>query len=147
MPNPQIPLGTLNRLRASVVWSALAQLNVTASFLAPEGIRLSFGGVATQMLPGMTGAVTSPEPYQLVSMTVHLLKSQNLGALYKAQLETNTLLGDCQVIPDASTLTPYALSNCALANVRELDFSGGSALYAVEISGTYQINSALWDQG
>lgn len=42
--NPLIPQGTLNRVRASVVWPSFPNLNVTASYLGRMGIRLSLDG-------------------------------------------------------------------------------------------------------
>ncbi|MWU29142.1 hypothetical protein GP934_27470, partial [Escherichia coli] len=63
MPNPMIPVGTLNRVRASVKFTSHSELNVSASFLAKEGVELSFQGNITEFLPAMTGAVQSPQPY------------------------------------------------------------------------------------
>lgn len=144
MPSPQVQLGTLNRLIASVTWQNFPLLNVTPAFLNRQAIRLSFEGDATKFLPANTGAVTSPEPYQMVSLTIHLLKTQFLAQLYESQRLLSSLLGNGVVRPDAFTLAPYDLQNCGIMNVRELDFSGEDAGYAVVISGTYQINSSLW---
>lgn len=51
MPNPMIPVGTLNRVRASVKFTSHSELNVSASFLAKEGVELSFQGNITEFLP------------------------------------------------------------------------------------------------
>jgi len=142
--NPLIQLGTLNRLVASVVWQAFPQLNVIASFLNREGIRLALDGNATAFLPAMTGAVTSPEPYQMVTLTIHLLKTQFLAPLYKQQMEQSTLLGDCVVRPDSTTFPPYDLTNMAIEGVRELNLSGEDAGWAVVTRGTYYVNANLW---
>ena len=143
MPNPIIPQGTLNRLRASVTWPNFPGLNVTAPFLGKEGIRLSFGGEAVQYHNTMTGAVTSPEPYQTISMIINLLKTQQLANLYKSQLESNALLGDGTVRPDAS-LDIYQVVNCAIQGVEQLDFSGESPLWAVKVAGYYVVNQAMF---
>jgi hypothetical protein len=143
--NPLIPQGTLNRVRASVVWPAFPNLNVTASFLGRMGIRLALDGESTLFIPTMTGAVTSPEPYMMITMTMHLLKSQQLAALYKAQMEDTALIGDGTVRPDASTLPVYPIVNCAIQSVRELNFAGDDADFAVAIRGYYLVNASLWD--
>lgn len=145
MANPLIPLGSLNRLRGSVVWPSFPSLNVTAPYLGKEGIRLALEGETTTYLPQMTGAVTSPEPYQLISLRITLLKTQGLAALYKAQMEASALLGDGTVRPDASSLPPYEITNCAIESIAELTFNGESADFAVNIRGYYLVNASLWD--
>jgi hypothetical protein len=142
--NPLISVGTLNRLIASVIWPSFPALTVTAPFLNKDGIRLAIDGEATKFLPAMVGAVPSPEPYQLVTMTINLLKTQPLAALYKAQYESSTLLGNCTVYPDSAALPAYQLSNVALESVRELNFSGEDAGWVVVSRGTYYVNSTLW---
>lgn len=144
MPNPQIAQGTLNRLVASVTFNDFPALNVTPSFLNKDGIRLAFDGEATTFLPTLTGAVTSLEPYQMVTLTINLLKSQGLANQYEQQLNTQSTIGDVTVRPDTSVLTPYDLTNCALETVRELQFNGQDAGYAVTIRGYVQRNNALW---
>lgn len=145
MPNPNIPQGVLNRLVASVVVQSNQSLNVTPSFLNKEGIRLAFDGEATKFLPTMTGAVTSGEPYQMVTVTIHLLKTQQLSNLYEQQRQTQSVIGDITVRPDVSTgLQPYDLVNCAIESVRELSFAGEDAGYAVTLRGYQLINNAYW---
>jgi hypothetical protein len=143
--NPLIAQGTLNRLRAHVVWTAFPALNVTASYLGKEGVRLALEGESTTFIPTMAGAVTSPEPYMQINLTINLLKTQPLANLYKAQLEQNALIGTGTVWPDVTTLAPYNIINCAIESVRELAFSGEDPLWAVAIKGYYLVNSNLWD--
>lgn len=144
MSNPSVQLGSLNRLRASVTWPSFPQLNVTASFLGKEGVSLGFDGDAVVFIDTMTGAVTSPEPYQMITLSINLLKTQSLSAQYESQRQLNALLGNGTVRPDASTLPPYQLTNCAIRTVRELKFSGQDAGYMVECRGYMLINSNLW---
>ncbi|MAF04429.1 MULTISPECIES: hypothetical protein [unclassified Herbaspirillum] len=143
--NPLIAQGTLNRLRGSVVVTDVPELNVTASYLGKAGISLSLDGDATTFIPTMTGAVTSGEPYQMVTMTINLLKTQGLANLYKQRAENLSTLGDLVITPDASTLGTYPLTNCAIGSVRELSFAGEDAGYVVTIRGYYLINNSLWD--
>lgn len=145
MPNPLIAQGTLNKVRASITWPAFPALNVTAPYLSKEGIRLTLQGESTLYLPTMTGAVTSQEPYMMIECTINLLKSQALANLYKQQMEGNALLGDGTIRPDATPLSPYQITNCAIKGIRELDFSGEHAVFAVQIGGYYLINSSLFN--
>ena len=73
-----------------------------------------------------------------------LLKTQALANLFKQRLESEALVGDVVVTPDAATLGNYNLSNCAIANVRDLSFNGETVGYMVTIRGYYSINGDLW---
>jgi len=142
--NPLIAQGTLNRLRGSVVVPSFSTLNVTSPYLGKAGIKLSLDGETTTMIPSMTGTVTSPEPYQMASVTIDLLKTNGLAALYKAQMENNSVIGNITVIPDTSALPTYQMINCAIESVRELDFAGENASFMVVIRGYYIVNNAMW---
>lgn len=147
MASPNISQGTLNRLKASLVLPAFPELNVTAPFLGKEGIGLAFEGDATTMIPQMTGTVTSPEPYQLATILVRLIRTQSLSDLYKQQMESSTLLGDITLRPDTVQpgLSPYSIINCAITHVGDLTFNGMDAGFGVSIKGTYPLNATLWD--
>lgn len=145
--NPLVDQGSLNRLRASVVWTNTPTLNVTAAYLGRMGVSLALEGASTLFLPTMTGVVTSLEPYMMITITIHLLKTQQLASLYKAAMETNSLIGDGTVRPDVQSgiLAPYLVANCAVEAVRELSFSGDNADFAVTVRGFYLLNSAAWN--
>lgn len=142
--NPLTPQGTLSRLAASLVIPDLPQLNVTASFLDKDGLGIAFTGNSTLLIPTMTGTVTSPEPYMMSTIMVRLLRTQQLADLYKQQMENNSLIGDVTLRPDASTLSPYQILNCAIETVGELTFNGQSAGYGVQLGGYYPLNNSLW---
>lgn len=144
MSDPLVSQGVLNRLRASVIWPDFPALNVTASFLGEEGVRLALEGESTTFINTLTGAVVSPEPYMIVTVTINLLKTQSLSDSYKRQMETFALLGSCTVRPDTSTLSPYQFINCAIESVGELNFNGKVAGYAVNCKGYYPINSTAF---
>lgn len=151
MPAPLVPQGNLNRIKASLVLDAFPSLNVTPSNLGNEGISLVFEGDATGVIPTMTGQVNSPEPFQAVTVTLHLLKTQPLADLYEQQRQTNTVLGTGTVRPDVSTqqggLKPYGLQNLSIRSVGELRMNGTDPGYRVTLGGYYIINNALFDGG
>lgn len=148
MANPRIPQGSLNRLKASVVWNDNPDLNVTPPYLGAAGIRLGLDGGTTVFLPSLTGAVTSPEPYQMITLAIALLKTQQLCDLYRTRMESNALIGDGMVYPDVPLseggLGAFQIVNCAIESVRELNFSGTDAGFEVSIRGYWLINSFLW---
>jgi len=143
--NPMIPQGTLNRLRGSVNFVSNSQLNVTAPYLGKAGITLTLEGESTLMIPTMSGVVTSPEPYMMVSATINLLKTQNLAAVFKAQMENTTLIGDFVVTPDASTLPTYYVNNAAIESVKDMPLNGEDAGFVITLKGYYLVNNALWN--
>lgn len=145
MPNPMIPVGVLNRVRASIKFTDHSELNVSASYLAKEGVELVFQGNMTDFLPAMTGAVQSPQPYLIMQAKVHLVRSQALAAQYKSQWETNTAIGDAKIYSDSSTFGDFEVLNTAITNVQDMSFAGGQPGVAITITGTYYINSEMWD--
>jgi hypothetical protein len=142
--SPQIPQGSLNRLRASVLIPAFTFLNVTPSFLTKEGISFAREGNTTTAHEVMVGTVQSPEPYQKASVRIHLLKTNGLAQLYEQQLLSNSLIGNFNVITDTSALGPYAFFNGSIETVRELSFAGTDPGYVVTLAGFYAINASLW---
>jgi hypothetical protein len=143
--NPQIQQGTLNRLRGSVVIPSYPALQVTAPFLGRAGIAIAFEGETTTMIPTMTGTITSPFPYQMVTVSISLLKTQSLAAAWETQRQTLSTIGDITITTDAASLPSYTFNNCAIQNVRELNFAGEDASFGVTISGYYQINNSIWN--
>jgi hypothetical protein len=143
--NPLIDQGTLNRLRATVTIPNNPQLNVTPPYLGPNGVSMTLEGEVTRNLPTMAGTVTSPEPYQMVTVTIQLLRSQALASLYKGMQETNSLIGPITVRPDAATLPDYTFQNCSITGTAPMTFNGGEPGYVITIKGYYPTNSSLWN--
>lgn len=81
----------------------------------------------------------------LAQISLHLLKTQNLAALYKAQMEDSSLIGTVVVRPDAITTPLYQILNCAIQSIAELRMNGRDAGFRVTIGGFYSINGSLFD--
>lgn len=145
MANPLVPQGTLNRLRASMVLGSLPGLNVTAAYLGKAGISINPENDASLLIPTLTGGVTSNEPYQMVTVVAHILKTQALSAAYRAQIELNTNVGDMTVISDTSTFPNFPLVNCTITHWDGLTFDGNNPEFVIHIKGIYYINSAMWN--
>ena len=143
--NPLISLGTINIVRASVIIPSYPQLNVTSSFLGKGGVTLARRGNVTNFQDALTGRVTVPEPFVPVSATINLLRSQNLAALFEAQAQSLSLLGDVTIVPDTATFQSYSLSSMAIETLPDQAFASGDAGYNVVLGGTYYVNSALWN--
>lgn len=150
MPSPR-PQGNLNRIRANIVIGANNQLSVSSDQLGREGIRLSFNSMATDLLPTMSGMVSSPRPYQECTLTISIVKSMPVADLYKNQFTASTLLGQITVYPDTSdasnasaVLSPFILNNMALENVAEMSFAGDAPTLNVTMKGYYNVNQGFF---
>lgn len=145
MANPNINQGTLNRLVGSVVIPNFPELNVTPEFLGDEGIGITFEGESTTYINTMTGAVTSPEPYQAVAVAMHLLKTQFLANLYETKRSNDARVGDIVVRVDTRDFAPFSFLNCSIQSIGEIRANGRDAGYRVVLKGYQQINNSLWD--
>lgn len=145
MPNPMINPGVLNRVRGSIKYTDFPELNVSASYLAREGIELTFQGDLVDSIPTMTGVVQSSQPFIQVSVRIHLVRSQILSQIYKDQWEKNSLLGDVRIYSDSSNFGDFNLTNTALNNVADMTFNGTDPGVVLTLTGTYYVNSNMWD--
>lgn len=142
--NPLIQLGQLNRVRGSVSFPNFSGLNVTAPYLAPEGIMFTRKGQTTTNLPAMVGIVPSQEPYQMVGLAISLLRTVGLAQVFETQLQNNSYLGPATVRPDAATLSPYNFLAVSIIDIGELRFNGTTPIYGVELEGYYPVNSSMF---
>lgn len=146
MATQQILQGTLNRVLGSVFFSDSPELNITAGFLDKGGISLAHEGNLSDLLPTLTGAVVSPVPYVMASITIHLLKTQSVGSAFKSRMETSTTLGTVSVYPDVTpgVFTSFQLNSCVLQSFQEMAFDGTQPGFIVKIQGVWNINSNMF---
>ncbi|SMG37232.1 hypothetical protein [Cedecea sp. NFIX57] len=145
MSAPLVPQGFLNRVRGAVTLTENPALNVTASYLGKDAISMRPDGPATDIIPTLTGTVGSQAPYQQVTLTLHLLRTQGLAASWQRRFASDTALGEVVVTPDASTFGNYTILNAYLVNFNELPITGMDAGYVVTISGYIITNDKMWD--
>ena len=145
MGNPLVNQGVFNRVRASIKFTQHPELNITAPFLTQDGIDISFQGGAGLLLPTMTGGAPSPQPYQMVEFKIHLVRSQSMAALFKKQIELDTMLGDATCYTDTSTLGDFSLRSTVIKTMQDMSFSGREPGCIISLLGIYDVNSSLWD--
>lgn|SRR5690348_11865764 len=144
MPNPNISPGTINLLNTSITIPDFPALNITPSFLGKQMVRLSLEGEVTKHLPVAVSVVPSPQIYLVGMVTINLIKSQGLAALYKNQMDTNSILNDITVRSDSTVLPAFDMDQVAIADWREMSFNGEEPDIFVTLRGRYPINSSLW---
>ena len=142
--NPQIPQGLLNRVRGSAIFPSFPTLNVTAAYLAEDGISLDIDEDGTEQKKTMTGVVNSPAPYVLATATIHVLKTQALGESWAQQFQSNGQIGRMVIHTDASTLSQYRIHNCSLLKPQPGAMNGTNATLILTIRGVYYTNDYIW---
>lgn len=144
--NPLVDQGVLNRVRGTLQVNDFPNLNITASFLAREGMTLRRVTNVTDIIDTMTGFVVSPAPYQRIEVMVHMLRTQSLAAQWEAQLQLQSNIGGVVVRLDvtAGVHPPYQLSNCCIMNVDPYRIDGLDPGYVLNLVGILYVNASVW---
>jgi len=136
--------GTINRLRSGYSFVDHPELNVTAAFLGKDGITLTPQGDVTHVIPTLTGLVNSPEPYQIMEVTIHLVRSMALADRFKKQIENLSTVGDSIARSDSTAMSDYQLSNTSIKSVDAIKQNGEDAGWMIHLQAVYLINSSLY---
>lgn len=144
MANPLIPQGTLNRILGSCIFLQNSQLNVIAGNLAEDAISIAPETPAGDYPATLTGAVQSPRPFQVYTVTLHIDRAQPIAQIWEQQLLSNSNVGDFTVTGDVAGLGPWPFLNGMIMNRNELAFTGLTVEYAIVLRGVYPINNALF---
>jgi len=145
MSNPYLSAGPLNRVRCSVVVTAIPTLNITSRFMGKSFAHIEFEGDFNQQIETATGVVNSPEPYVMATITVSLLRSQGLSAAWLAQAQNTTILGDVTIYSDTSVWPAISLSDVGIKSISPGAFDGTDPVVRLVMRGSYNINSTLWN--
>lgn len=143
MATPQTQ-GTLNRLRGAISFTDHPELNITPGFLGKEMISITPQGDATHIIPTATGVVTSPEPYQVMEFSAHVLRTNGLGDRFKKRIEELSTLGDATIRSDSSSFSDYNVTNVSVKSVDAIKMNGEDAGWMIHFSGAYLINGSLY---
>ncbi|WP_455387443.1 hypothetical protein [Petrachloros mirabilis] len=144
--NPLIQQGTLNRVRCSIIVPNYAGLNITSPYMGRNFATLSFDGDFTQLIGTATGAVTSPEPYVMATISVGILRTQALATSWRSQWETNGSIGPVSIHSDTAAFAAIDLDTVVIKHFDPNAFDGNDPVSHLTLSGVYYINSDLWNQ-
>lgn len=144
MANPNLIPGNLNRVRASVIVPGNETLNIPAQFQAKEGIIVSPQSAVVTQMQGMTTIVNSEEPYQLVQITVAVIKSLAISAQYLSAIQNSPILGNITVVPDTTAMPKFNLINAAILNWNQVSMAGLQPDFTLVIQGQYNTSNDLW---
>lgn len=143
--NPQVSQGTLNKVRASVVVPSYTSLNIDSSHMSKKFVTAAPDGDATMQYETATGVVNSPDPYVMYTVTVGVLRTQNLSSSWQTQLQTQTAIGRVIVHPDSTAFPTITLYNASILKVEPGPFDGSDPTVDITIRGVVQVNSDLWN--
>lgn len=146
MANPLVAQGTLNRLRASITIPGYPSLNITSSYMGKQFVTVTFDGAFDNLIPTATGAVTSPEPYVMATVSVGILRTQSLAAAWREKVNSLSDLGSVSIFPDVPTTTfkEIDLVNCIVKSIDPGAFDGMEPVVRLTIAGIFYINNDLW---
>jgi hypothetical protein len=145
MANPKIQQGVINRVRSSLIVPSNTALNATAPYLSKSMINVEFEGNFVEQIETATGAVRSPEPFVMATITMGLLRSQSLSATWLNQVQNNSFLGDVTAHSDSSVYPAISLSETVVRMIRNGAFDGADPVVAVVLRGIYYVNNDLWN--
>jgi hypothetical protein len=141
---PVVAQGVLNRVRCSVVIASNPTLNVTAPYMSKSFARIEFEGDFVPQIETGTGAVNSPEPYVMATITVGLLRSQALANSWMTQVQANSGLGQVTIHSDTSAFQAITLNNTVVRHLDPGAFDGTDPVVRLTLRGVFNINSDMW---
>jgi hypothetical protein len=139
--NPGIARGVLNRVRCSVVVPGFASLNVIPANMGRALARISFSDNLVNQIPTGTGLVNSPEPYIRATITIALLRTQQIAASWMTQILTDS---EATIHSDSSVFPPIALQDVVASHIDPGPYDGTNPDFTLVLSGALPVNSNLW---
>jgi len=144
MAAKQIPQGKINRLRGSISFPDFPIINITPAYLGSEMIKVIYTGETTTIINSATGIITSPEPYILVEIQAHVLRTNGLADLIFNQLQTSSTVNNAIVRSDSSTSQDVTIFNTSITNLGEVVQDGKNAAQMIHFKGYLPINNSLF---
>jgi hypothetical protein len=145
MANPLINLGTLNRVRASVVFPSFTALNITSSQMGRRFVSLTFDEDFVQQIQQGVGIINSPEPYVMATVTCDVLRTLPLAQAFISQLEQTAVLGTVYVHSDTRTFPKRTVYNASVLKADPGAYDGINGVLALTIRGVFYPNNTLWN--
>lgn len=142
--NPNLIPGNLNRVRANLVFPTNQTLNIPAEYQAKEGLVIVPQTAVVTQMQGLTTIVNSEEPYQLVQVSISVIKSLAISATWINQIKNSPTVGTMTAYPDTTAMPPFTLYNCAITNWNQISMAGLQADFTIQITGQFNVSADLW---
>jgi hypothetical protein len=142
--NPGIARGVLNRVRCSVVVPNFPSLNIIPANMGRSLARISFSDNTVNQIPTGTGLVNSPEPFIRATITIALLRTQQISTSWLNQILLDCNVQDATIYSDSSVFPPIALQDVVASHFDPGPYDGTSPDFQLILAGALPVNSALW---
>lgn len=143
--NPRVTLGTLNRIRGSVVFPSNTSLNITSSYMTKKFVDVTFDGDFVDQIETATGIVNSPAPYVKAQATVGVLRTTGLASLFLAQVQSQAVVGQMHIHSDTSAFPSIVIHNVSIIKANPGAYDGMSGELSLTLSGIFYTNNDLWN--
>lgn len=143
--NPIVAQGTLNRVRCSIIVPNYTSLNITAPYMGKSFATIDFEGNFDEQIETATGAVTSPEPYVMATITVGILRTQSLASSWLTQAQTTSDLGEIVINSDTAAFPSITLSAAVIRSLEPGAYDGMDPVSRLTLRGVFYINNDLWN--
>ena len=142
--NPGIARGVLNRVRCSVVVPGFSSLNVIPANMGRSLARIAFSDNLVNQIPTGTGLVNSPEPYVRATITIALLRTQQVSVSWFNQILQDSNIGEATIYGDSSVFPPIALQDVVANHMDPGPFDGTNPDFMLVLAGALPVNNNLW---
>jgi hypothetical protein len=142
--NPGIARGVINRVRCSVVVPNFPALNIIPANMGRALARIAFSDNLVNQIPTGTGLVNSPEPFIRATITIALLRTQQISASWFAQIRQDSNIEDATIYSDTSVFPPIALQSVVASHIDPGPFDGTSPDFQLVLAGALPVNNNLW---
>jgi hypothetical protein len=142
--NPGIARGVLNRVRCSVVVPNFPSLNIISANMGRSLARISFSDNLVNQIATGTGLVNSPEPYIRATITIALLRTQQISAAWFQQILQDSQIQEATIYSDTSVFPPIALQDVVANHIDPGPFDGTSPDFQLVLAGALPVNNNLW---
>jgi hypothetical protein len=105
---------------------------------------INFEGNFSEQIETGTGAVTSPEPYVMATVSVDLLRTQALANAWLLQAALLSDLGPISVFSDTSAFPEIDLATTVIRQCEPGVFDGMNPVVKLTLRGVYYVNALLW---
>lgn len=142
--NPGIARGVLNRVRCSVILPAFPALNIIPANMGRALARIAFSDNTVNQFPTGTGLVNSPEPFIRATITIALLRTQQISVSWFNQILLDSNVQDATIYSDSSVFPPIALQDVVANHMDPGPFDGTNPDFTLVLSGALPVNSQMW---
>jgi hypothetical protein len=106
--------------------------------------KLDFEGNFVEQIETGTGAVRSPEPFVMATLTVSILRTQGLSAAWLAQAQDDGYIGLVNAHGDSSVFPVVSLNETVIRHIDPGAYDGTDPIVRLVLRGTFYVNGAMW---